>query len=74
METQEGQANTLEKYKEKMLEIGDSIAPINMEKDIFNVERMEFIGMENINEVINHEWLSASVVSLYVRYSSLTIL
>ena len=74
METQEGQANTLEKYKEKMLEIGDSIAPINMEKDIFNIERMEFIGMENIKEVINHEWLSASVVSLYVRYSSLTIL
>jgi len=74
VETQEGHANTLEKYKEKLLEIGDSIAPINMEKDIFNVERMEFIGMENINEVINHEWLSASVVSLYVRYSSLTIL
>ena len=51
----------------KMLASGDEIEPITMEKGIFNIERLEFIGMENIKEVLNHEWISASVVSIYVR-------
>ena len=40
-----GHCKILENYILKMLESSDEIEPINMEKGIFNIERLEFIGM-----------------------------
>ncbi|KAJ1416659.1 Ulp1 protease family, C-terminal catalytic domain [Sesbania bispinosa] len=41
---------------------------VPMHKDIFNYEYDERFGKDEINEVLNHEFLSNFVVCIYVRY------
>ncbi|MCI13979.1 ubiquitin-like-specific protease, partial [Trifolium medium] len=39
-----------------------------MGDDIFSVGYPEHLHLENIKEVVDHDWLSASVITVYARY------
>ncbi|WJX57197.1 hypothetical protein P8452_42781 [Trifolium repens] len=45
-----------------------TVMEIDMGGDIFSVGFSELLHLENIKEVVDHDWLSASVITLYARY------
>jgi hypothetical protein len=44
-----------------------SLMEVSMGKNLFGKEYKEDMHAEHMLEVINHEWLSASVITLYAR-------
>ncbi|XP_058752181.1 uncharacterized protein LOC131625331 [Vicia villosa] len=52
----------------KMMMKPQSVIEITMEKNIFGEEFQEHVHVENIKELIDHKWLSATVITVYVRY------
>ncbi|XP_058733074.1 uncharacterized protein LOC131604663 [Vicia villosa] len=52
----------------KMMMKPESVIEITMEKNIFGEEFQEHVHVENIKELIDHKWLSATVITIYVRY------
>ncbi|XP_039686987.1 uncharacterized protein [Medicago truncatula] len=57
----------LEMYTTKMMKVGSSIH-INMEESIFGEEFLERLRVDNIKEIIDHNWLSASIITVFSRY------
>ncbi|XP_024639753.2 uncharacterized protein [Medicago truncatula] len=57
----------LEMYTTKMMKAGSSIH-INMEESIFGEEFLERLRVDNIKEIIDHNWLSASIITVFSRY------
>ncbi|KAK2420428.1 hypothetical protein QL285_031156 [Trifolium repens] len=45
-----------------------TVMEIDMRGDIFSVGFTELLHLENIKEIVDHDWLSASVITLYARY------
>jgi hypothetical protein len=45
-----------------------TLMEIDMGDDIFSVGFSEQLHLENIKEVVDHDWLSASVITVYARY------
>lgn len=45
-----------------------AVIPIFMEKDIFGQTFSDEINKENIRELVEHQWLSATVITVYARY------
>jgi hypothetical protein len=45
-----------------------TVMEIDMSGDIFSVGFTELLHLENIKEIVDHDWLSASVITLYARY------
>jgi len=54
-------------YTKKMMRAGSSIQ-INMEESILGEEFFERLGVDNIKEIIDHNWLSAFIITVFVKY------
>lgn len=54
----------------KMKGGGDPLVA-HMTKDIFGEECTDYLNVDEINEVLQHGWLGASVISIYIRYFKL---
>ncbi|CAL5183408.1 unnamed protein product [Lathyrus oleraceus] len=52
----------------KMMMKPETEIEIIMEKNIFGEEFQEHIHIENIKELVDHNWLSVTVITIYVRY------
>ncbi|KAL6574303.1 hypothetical protein OROHE_001207 [Orobanche hederae] len=57
----------LEMYTQKMLRAG-SLIKLNMEENIFGEEFSEQLLVENIKEIIDHNSLSACIITVFARY------
>ncbi|CAK8533504.1 unnamed protein product [Lathyrus sativus] len=57
----------LDMYVKKMMRVG-SLIQIKMEESIFGEEFIEHLRVESIKEILDHNWLSASVITVFSRY------
>ncbi|KAK2351830.1 ubiquitin-specific protease [Trifolium repens] len=46
----------------------ESLLEVSMGEKAFGEEFVENLHAEHLNEVLNHEWLSATVINVYARY------
>ncbi|XP_045792411.1 uncharacterized protein LOC123887168 [Trifolium pratense] len=46
----------------------ESVLQVSMGEKVFGEEFPEHLHAEHLNEVLKHEWLSATVINLYARY------
>ncbi|WJX25460.1 hypothetical protein P8452_14497 [Trifolium repens] len=46
----------------------NSVLAVSMGEKAFGDQFSENLHAEHLNEVLNHEWLSASVINVYARY------
>ncbi|WJX62977.1 hypothetical protein P8452_47914 [Trifolium repens] len=46
----------------------ESLLEVSMREKAFGEEFVENLHAEHLNEVLNHEWLSATVINVYARY------
>ena len=58
----------------KTIMIKGQTVPIYMDDVIFGKAYAEEIEIENIEELVQHDWLSATVVAVYVRYLCLIVI
>lgn len=54
-------------YVKKMMRVG-SLIQIKMEESIFGEEFLEQLRVESIKEILDHNWLSASIITVFSRY------
>jgi hypothetical protein len=59
----------LDTYVKTIMVKGQSV-PIYMNNVIFGKSYTDEIEIENIEELVQHNWLSATVVAVYARYLS----
>jgi len=45
----------------------ESVLEVSMGENVFGEEFSEHVHAEHLNEVLKHEWLSASVINIYAR-------
>ncbi|CAI8617292.1 unnamed protein product [Vicia faba] len=57
----------LDMYVKKMMRVG-SLIQIKMEESIFGEEFLEQLRVESIKEILDHNWLSASIIIVFSRY------
>ncbi|CAI8599611.1 unnamed protein product [Vicia faba] len=57
----------LDMYVKKMMRVG-SLIQIKMEESIFGEEFLEQLRVESIKEILDHNWLSASIITVFSRY------
>ncbi|XP_058783695.1 uncharacterized protein LOC131658417 [Vicia villosa] len=57
----------LDMYVKNMMRVG-SLVQIKMEKSIFGEEFLKHLRVENIKEILDHNWLSASIITVFSRY------
>ncbi|CAK8533436.1 unnamed protein product [Lathyrus sativus] len=57
----------LDMYVKKMMRVG-SLIQIKMEESIFGEEFLEHLRVESIKEILDHNWLSASIITVFSMY------
>ncbi|XP_058760645.1 uncharacterized protein LOC131633993 [Vicia villosa] len=57
----------LDMYVKKMMRVG-SLIEIKMEESIFGEEFLEKLLVESIKKILDHNWLSASIITVFARY------
>jgi len=62
----------LDTYVNTIMIKGQTV-PIYMDDVIFGKAYTEEIEIENIEELVQHDWLSATVVAVYARYLCLIV-
>ncbi|CAK8533623.1 unnamed protein product [Lathyrus sativus] len=57
----------LDMYVKKMMRV-ESLIQIKMEESIFGEEFLEHLRVESIKEILDHNWLSVSTITVFSRY------